>query len=139
MADPLVTGLPGGGVDAVHASIEAIAIQGTGSGPLRGPELIFSVFVALVRLRSRRYRCGTPHARSGKSSGTCRDAARFLAITKATMTSSAFVRTTELSGRTFKIDIDAVLAEGERVVVLCTVSAERHGRTGTRPRSTSGG
>jgi ketosteroid isomerase-like protein len=39
-----------------------------------------------------------------------------------------FVRTMELSGRTFKIDIDAVLAEGERVVVLCIVSAERHGR-----------
>jgi ketosteroid isomerase-like protein len=39
-----------------------------------------------------------------------------------------FGRTMKLSGRTFKIDIDAVLAEGERVVVLCTVSAERHGR-----------
>lgn len=63
-----------------------------------------------------------------KSSGTCRDEARFLATTKATTTSSAFGRTMELSGRTFKIDIDAVLAEGERVVVLCTVSAERHGR-----------
>ena len=44
-----------------------------------------------------------------------------------------FGRTMELSGRTFKIDIDAVLAEGERVVVLCTVSAERHGRYGESP------
>jgi ketosteroid isomerase-like protein len=51
-----------------------------------------------------------------------------------------FGRTMELSGRTFKIDIDAVLAEGERVVVLCTVSAERHGRYWeSPPRYTSGG
>jgi ketosteroid isomerase-like protein len=50
-----------------------------------------------------------------------------------------FVRTMELSGRTFKIDIDALLAEGERVVVLCTVSAERHGRYWESPGYTFGG
>ena len=43
-----------------HALVEAIAIQGTGSGPLRGPELIFSVFVALVLAKLDRKVIGYP-------------------------------------------------------------------------------
>lgn len=39
-----------------------------------------------------------------------------------------FAATMELSAGTFAIDIDDVLASGQRVVVLCTVSAQRHGR-----------
>jgi len=35
----------------------------------------------------------------------------------------------ELSDRTFRIQIDDVLANGERVVVLCTESAQRVGRS----------
>src|SRR6478609_5038447 len=44
-----------------------------------------------------------------------------------------FGRTMELSAQTFRIDIDAVLAENERVVVLCTVSADRHGQHWVSP------
>jgi hypothetical protein len=44
-----------------------------------------------------------------------------------------FGRTMELSEHTFAIDIDAVLAEDERVVVLCTVSAVRHGQNWSSP------
>lgn len=44
-----------------------------------------------------------------------------------------FARTMELSGGTFAIDIQDVLAAGERVVVLCTVSAERHGQSWSSP------
>jgi uncharacterized protein len=44
-----------------------------------------------------------------------------------------FSRTMELSQGTFRIDIDDVLASGERVVVLCTVSAKRHGRPWSSP------
>jgi len=40
-----------------------------------------------------------------------------------------FARTMELSAGTFTIDIQDVLARGDRVVVLCTVSAERHGQS----------
>ena len=40
-----------------------------------------------------------------------------------------FARTMELSGGTFAIDIQDVLAREDRVVVLCTVSAERHGQS----------
>ena len=39
-----------------------------------------------------------------------------------------FARTMELSGGTFAIDIQDILAQQDRVVVLCTVSAERHGQ-----------
>jgi len=44
-----------------------------------------------------------------------------------------FARTMELSAGTFAIDIQDVLAAGERVVVLCTVSAERHGQSWSSP------
>jgi uncharacterized protein len=44
-----------------------------------------------------------------------------------------FTKTMELSAATFKIDIDSVLADHERVVVLCTVSAERHGQRWASP------
>jgi len=40
-----------------------------------------------------------------------------------------FARTMELSGGTFAIDIQDVLAREDTVVVLCTVSAERHGQS----------
>lgn len=43
------------------------------------------------------------------------------------------IKTMELSGGTFTIDIDDILADGERVVVLCTVAAERHGRCWSSP------
>jgi hypothetical protein len=42
-------------------------------------------------------------------------------------------RTLELSGGTFGIDIQQVLAAGDQVVVLCTVSAERHGQSWSSP------
>jgi len=38
-----------------------------------------------------------------------------------------FVKTMELSDGTFTIDIDDIITGGDRVVVLCTVAAERHG------------
>src|ERR1700746_1480971 len=44
-----------------------------------------------------------------------------------------FGRCQELSGGTLHIDIDEILADGERVVVLCTVSAERLGRHWSSP------
>ena len=44
-----------------------------------------------------------------------------------------FAATMELSAGTFAIDIDDVLASGQRVVVLCTVSAQRHGRSWSSP------
>jgi ketosteroid isomerase-like protein len=44
-----------------------------------------------------------------------------------------FARTMELSGGTFAIDIQDVLAEQDQVVVLCTVSAERHGQSWSSP------
>jgi len=40
-----------------------------------------------------------------------------------------FARTMELSGGTFAIDIQDILARGDTVVVLCTVSAERQGQS----------
>ncbi len=54
-----------------------------------------------------------------------------------------FPRTMELSGGTFAIDIQDVLASGDRVVVLCAVSAERNGQSASsrgpsRPRTPSG-
>jgi uncharacterized protein len=44
-----------------------------------------------------------------------------------------FARTMELSGGTFAIDIQDVLAQQDQVVVLCTVSAERHGQSWLSP------
>ena len=44
-----------------------------------------------------------------------------------------FGRCQELSGGTLRIDTDEILADGERVVVLCTVSAQRHGRHWSSP------
>jgi hypothetical protein len=44
-----------------------------------------------------------------------------------------FARTMELSQGTFRIELEDVLASGDRVVVLCTVSAERHGRRWSSP------
>src|SRR5215472_7129855 len=40
-----------------------------------------------------------------------------------------FARFMELSNGTFRMRVDDVLAAGDRVVVLCTVSAERGGRS----------
>jgi len=34
----------------------------------------------------------------------------------------------ELSGGTFAIDVQDILAQRDQVVLLCTVSAERHGQ-----------
>ncbi|MEV5282979.1 nuclear transport factor 2 family protein [Streptomyces sp. NPDC051994] len=39
----------------------------------------------------------------------------------------------ELSGGTLKVPADEILADGERVVVLSTVSAERHGQSWSSP------
>ena len=44
-----------------------------------------------------------------------------------------FARTMELSGGTFAIDIQDILTASDRVVVLCTVSAERHGQAWSSP------
>jgi uncharacterized protein len=40
----------------------------------------------------------------------------------------------ELSGGTFRLRVDDVLAKGDRVVVLCTESARRGGRTWSSPQ-----
>lgn len=45
-----------------------------------------------------------------------------------------FNRFMELSGATFRIQIDDVLANHERVVVLCTESAQRAGRSWSSPQ-----
>jgi uncharacterized protein len=44
-----------------------------------------------------------------------------------------FTKTMELSAGTFAIDIGDVLVGAEGVVVLCTVSAQRHGRSWSSP------
>jgi len=44
-----------------------------------------------------------------------------------------FGRCLELSGGTLRISVDEVLSEGERVMVLCTVAAERNGRAWSSP------
>ena len=44
-----------------------------------------------------------------------------------------FGRCQELSGGTLRVAADEVLAEGDRVVVLSTVSAERHGQSWSSP------
>jgi len=40
----------------------------------------------------------------------------------------------ELSGGTFRLQVDDVLAKGDRVVVLCTESAQRGGRNWSAPQ-----
>ena len=40
----------------------------------------------------------------------------------------------ELSGGTFRLQVDDVLAKGDRVVVLCTESARRGGRSWSSPQ-----
>jgi hypothetical protein len=40
----------------------------------------------------------------------------------------------ELSSGTFRIQVDDVLAKGDRVVVLCTESAQRGGRSWSSPQ-----
>jgi uncharacterized protein len=40
----------------------------------------------------------------------------------------------ELSGGTFRLQVDEVLAKGDRVVVLCTESARRGGRSWSSPQ-----
>jgi uncharacterized protein len=44
-----------------------------------------------------------------------------------------FGTTMELSGGTFTIAIQDILAQHDQVVVLCTVKAERHGRAWSSP------
>ncbi len=44
-----------------------------------------------------------------------------------------FASTMELSGATFTIDIQDILAQQDQVVVLCTVTAERQGRSWSSP------
>ena len=45
-----------------------------------------------------------------------------------------FQKFMELSSGTFRIQIDEVLSKGDRVVVLCTESAERAGRRWSSPQ-----
>ena len=47
--------------------------------------------------------------------------------------SAFFGATMELSGSTFTIDVTDILAQGDQVVVLCTVAAERHGQSWSSP------
>ena len=44
-----------------------------------------------------------------------------------------FGATMELSGGTFTIDVQDILAQRDQVVVLCTVAAERHGQSWSSP------
>ena len=44
-----------------------------------------------------------------------------------------FTRSMELSGGTLRVDVDEIVADGERVIVLTTVSAERNGRHWSAP------
>ncbi len=44
-----------------------------------------------------------------------------------------FAATMELSGGTFTIDVEDILAQQDRVVVLCTVAAERLGQSWSSP------
>ena len=44
-----------------------------------------------------------------------------------------FAATMGLSGGTFTIDVQDVLAQQDRVVVLCVVAAERHGQSWSSP------
>jgi ketosteroid isomerase-like protein len=45
-----------------------------------------------------------------------------------------FARFMELSGGTFRIQIDEIFAKGDRVIVLCTESAQRGGRYWSSPQ-----
>jgi ketosteroid isomerase-like protein len=45
-----------------------------------------------------------------------------------------FQKFIELSSGTFRIQIDDVLSKGDRVVVLCTESAQRGGRSWSSPQ-----
>jgi hypothetical protein len=45
-----------------------------------------------------------------------------------------FVHFMELSGGTFRLQVDDVLAKGDRVIVLCTESARRGGRSWSAPQ-----
>ena len=44
-----------------------------------------------------------------------------------------FTKSMELSGGTLKVDVDDVVADGDRVVVFSTVSAQRNGRSLSTP------
>lgn len=44
-----------------------------------------------------------------------------------------FTKTQELAAGTFSIEIDDMLANAQRVVALCTVSAQRHGQHWSTP------
>ena len=44
-----------------------------------------------------------------------------------------FARSMELSGGTLRVDVDEIVADGERVIVLTTVSAQRNGRHWSTP------
>jgi len=44
-----------------------------------------------------------------------------------------FTKSMELSGGTLRVEPDEILADGDRVVVLTTVSAERKGRSWSSP------
>jgi ketosteroid isomerase-like protein len=44
-----------------------------------------------------------------------------------------FTRAMELSGGTLRVEADEILGDGERVVALTTVSAERNGRSWSSP------
>ena len=45
-----------------------------------------------------------------------------------------FQKVTQLSSGSFRIQIDDILAKGDRVVVLCTESAQRGGRSWSSPQ-----
>jgi uncharacterized protein len=44
-----------------------------------------------------------------------------------------FTKSMELSAGTLRVEADEVIADGDRVVVLSTVTAQRHGRTLSTP------
>jgi ketosteroid isomerase-like protein len=44
-----------------------------------------------------------------------------------------FGRCRQLSGGTLRVGVDEILADGDRVIVLSTVSAERHGQSWSSP------
>ena len=44
-----------------------------------------------------------------------------------------FTKAMELSGGTLRVDAEEILADGERIVALTTVSAERNGRSWSSP------
>ena len=49
-----------------------------------------------------------------------------------------FTKAMELSGGTLRVEADEIVADGDRIIVLTTVSAERNGRSWSSRRSTSG-